>query len=122
MLTHAEAEGEAKFDWFQAIDQKIKSRDKIVDHELAHKAQSWTTCACGNQCSVLERDKEGEPKDEVLKQLGTDFYFAIAAPEWGKAKRILKKIEKRSTKLINVVRKKAEKKLKDAQAVLDKLS
>lgn len=102
---YAETKGEPPFNWNVFLDQAIKTRGKSVDERAYQKvyslSESWVTCACGNQCSILDRDYDGEPLDEKLKDEGMKFMDLVQDRQWGKAKLCLARIEKRSAKLIS---------------------
>src|SRR6266853_2146737 len=100
--TFAETQGIAPFDWNKALDDVISvSPDNDTCNYLANKAESWVTCACGNQCAIIPRyDDEGEPRDCDLADLGYKFYSSVGAKNFIKAKTILRDIEARSAILI----------------------
>lgn len=65
-------------------------------------ASSWVTCACGNTCVVIPREKDtGVPYDKTLSRLGIEFYNAILNKRASKALLVLDRIEKRSQLIIN---------------------
>ena len=39
-----------------------------------HDAFVWITCACGEQDKRIPRDPDGRPKDDLLEDLGGQFY------------------------------------------------
>lgn len=111
---YATTVGEKPFDW-----NKFLARTRFTGRELRNASElagEWTTCACGNQCSVIPRNCQGTPMDNILEDLGRQFYTTISVLEashcesCGKspvsvtalrqARSILAKIEKRSTELI----------------------
>ena len=100
METYAEKNGEEKFDWYYVLKAKIEDLPTYSNKELSEKSISWITCACGNQCSVIERYDSGIPKDKVLYTLGKNFNDYINKQQWKKAKKCLDKIEKQASKLI----------------------
>jgi hypothetical protein len=117
MKTYSETKNKEKFDWNKFLDERIAEQPKdiksyhgmsdgyIKDTRKRFKKEikmssEWVTCACGNQCSILERDSDGEPVDDELAELGSDFYYEVDDLEWKTAKLTLKAIEKRSAKLI----------------------
>ena len=95
--------------WWDEIETlkqlKKKGEDNWTDkerkkyYELTDLAESWVTCACGNQCSILDRD-DGVPIDSKLKDLGCDFAGDISDMDITQAKRTLRDIDKRSEYLI----------------------
>ena len=90
------------FDWNRFLDHAINKKEPTQREwrKAVSLAQSWVTCACGNQCSILPREKDGEPVDQELSQLGLEFAWNIQSKEWTYAYKILQKIEKLSAKLI----------------------
>lgn len=100
--TYSEFKGEKPFDWNEFLNKKEKSIEEILK---ANKlARNWVTCACGNQCSIIPRDKLGRPMDNSLSQYGTSFAYSITYRNWHSAKYILKKIEERSAFLIKEIK------------------
>lgn len=103
--TYAETQGQPAFDWRTTLDKAI-NRDlgdglNEDEHEaLIELAQGWVTCACGNQCAIIPRDINGQPRDENLIRLGARFFYAIEDGEWEYAKEVLEQIEARSDILI----------------------
>ena len=94
--TYAEARGVEPFDWWHALNNP----EQYDPHELDNRADSWVTCACGNQCDLLPRSKFGEPDDPELHSLGIAFADQIHNQEWDAAKLVLADIEARSAELI----------------------
>jgi hypothetical protein len=101
--TYAESTGNKKFNWFTALERRLRDnvRESLV---LTAKAKNWTTCACGNQCDIIPRSSEGEPFDSTLSVLGVDFYNAVRWARWRQAINTLHAIEARSAKLISLAR------------------
>lgn len=76
MKTYAESQGKRAFNWNKFLDKKKFSSKELYAAKL--RAKSWVTCACGNQCSILDRDEnDGEPRDIELAALGREFYQKI---------------------------------------------
>lgn len=99
MKTFSETKNKKPFDWNAFLIQK-----EITDKEwkkAKRLAQSWVTCACGNQCSIIPRDNNYIPKDTKLALLGSSFYKKILNEDVKEAKKILKILETRSIILIN---------------------
>jgi hypothetical protein len=114
MKTYAETKKKPKFNWYDFLNRAIKGN--ITESEVADAqddANNWVTCACGNQCSIIPRDEDGEPWDNTLSDLGSDFSYEIDDCKWKDALKILNKIEKRSALLINKEIKKMSKALED---------
>lgn len=59
-------------DWWDRIEQ-IPYVDIKTLENWVNESNSWVTCACGNQCAIIPRDKMGEPEDYVLFDLGMKF-------------------------------------------------
>lgn len=74
--TYAEQKGERKFNWYKFLHQK---KNYCFSHmfQAWQLAKNWTTCACGNQCKIIPRYEDGEPKDHLLNNLGINFYDLI---------------------------------------------
>lgn len=115
MKTYAETNKMKKFNWYKFLERAMKG--KVSESEIADAqddAESWVTCAVGNQCSIIPRDaKGGGPLDDELYDLGCDFDTAIFDKKWEKAKKLLDKIEIRSALLINKELEKMSKTLKE---------
>jgi hypothetical protein len=100
-LTYAETQGEHPFDWNAFLERAI--RCGIDQHEAARVealARGWVTCACGSQCSELERKSDGTPFDFNLRTNGQTFYHQIRNQSWSLAKITLNSIELRSAELL----------------------
>jgi hypothetical protein len=96
--TYAEVKGAPPFDWNHFLRKPSRTKEEWDD---AHKlAGQWVTCACGNQCAALPRDPWGVPIDYELKRLGCDFADFIALKQPKAARRLLEKIEARTTELL----------------------
>lgn len=98
--TYSEDQGKEAFDWKKALSAKRIS--EITWDELSRRAGDWVTCACGNQCAIIPRHENGEPKDKVLALLGgpQGFYDAIRERDKKYAIELLELIELRSEALI----------------------
>lgn len=107
MKTYAERHGNYKIDWWRELDNPPMSGSK--EHRvLITQSERWVTCAVGNQCDVIPRDRKGCPHDYKLHALGVAFDLYITNAEWKKARKTLLKIEKRSAKLIAEINKENE--------------
>lgn len=104
LITFAESEGEKPFDWDKFLDRALKGEisDK-EDHEACILSGSWVTCSVGNQCEIIARDHLGIPRDEDLESYGRIFYGLICEKDYYHARIYLRKIEKRSAKLIREI-------------------
>lgn len=105
--TYAETQNAQPFDWWEFLD--LADAGKIEIHSREHEiatglAYSWTTCACGNQCSIIPRHTEahlaGAPKDDILRGHGSHFAYHIVRGIWPAARATLRAIEARSAQLI----------------------
>lgn len=68
-----------------------------------HLADSWVTCACGEQDSRIPMNSNlsgKEPLDQELFDYGLDFYKAVSGNIPDKAAEILSKIEVRATQIL----------------------
>ena len=113
MKTYAEKMNKKPFDWVAYLNRQIKEKRNVEKEEnnrnspwweeykkIIKLSGSWVTCACGNQCSILDRNNADEPEDHELYSLGVEFNDVIEIGEWQEAKKVLAMIEKRSAKLI----------------------
>ena len=98
--------------WWEAIN-KAENRGQFNCGEVS-RANHWSTCACGKQSKLIPRYSRasailyvniGAPKDEYLKSLGKEFYFAIGKNQFSRARKVLSKIERRSAKLLQGLKK-----------------
>ena len=88
MKTYAESNNKTPFDWNTFLKNAIRRKSEMPDedHDNAIKLSGeWVTCACGNQCDILERDERGEPLDEELMELGSYFHDYICYKDWKEA-------------------------------------
>jgi len=95
------------FDWFAFLDQDIESISQDHLEEANSLADNWVTCACGQLCAALPRDRGNCPEDEKLYELGMDFAYKISEVldtqsniVKNEAVEILKAIEARTTLLL----------------------
>lgn len=118
MITYAEKEGKNPFNWNTFLNKKNYSTVELK--KAWELSNNWITCACGNQCSIIDRNGFSEPTDSKLYRLGCKFTdnincmfqsHMITMDDEDKkmfdkskqdAKNILKKIEERSTELIKL--------------------
>jgi len=100
MKTYAETQGKTPFNWYTELQKRIDTRRRDPDIRLEWMAQDWVTCACGRQCDVIPRDKDGSPLDSKLRSLGCYFYCDIRGRDWRTAQKTLSEIESRSAILI----------------------
>jgi hypothetical protein len=121
MKTYSENQNKKPFDWNEALNRGCESMTLAEALDMRQLSKSWVTCACGNQCDVIPRDRLGAPEDEYLLELGWDFaehvkcmYYAMMGMEESDIREhnadssrrcailTLKKIERRSQELIAV--------------------
>lgn len=101
MKSYARNNGKNNFDWHQFLKRAIANDIGFSEHREAVKlSESWVTCAVGNQCDSLPRNKEGAPMDLRLMGLGVLFNKHIFQYKYDVAISVLNEIEKRSTELI----------------------
>ena len=87
--------------WFGVLKELEKTKDPELRKFAIHFAQSWVTCACGNQCKIIPRNDNGEPKDRQLKNLGVAFLARIEIMAIDSAIKCLELIEERAQELLN---------------------
>ncbi len=89
------------FDWNTFLKKAVAGKVSESEiHTAEIRAADWVTCACGNQCAVLERDDDGQPLDGLLESLGYKFMNNIDNGRFQEAQKTLEAIEKRSAVLI----------------------
>jgi len=99
MKTYSETWGKKPFDWNKFLQNPPEKGSE--EHKLAiYLAGNWVTCAFGVQCSLIPRNPEGMPYDNISKMLGEKFNLKIRGCFWPEAKDVLGKIEKRSAEII----------------------
>ncbi len=93
------------FDWLielEALSSGIKKADREDADELYEKASHWPTCACGQLCTLLDKQADGEPRDRMLKELGLKFMTDIREEKWCVALKTFKSIERRTARLLKL--------------------
>lgn len=101
MKTYAEENEEEPFDWNEWLEDAMQGKHSFADWEEANElAEDWVTCACGSQCAVIPRTKEGNPLDLKLMMLGVKFSYLISQQDYYGAKETLAAIERRSTQIL----------------------
>lgn len=98
MTTYAETKGEAPFDWNAFLNQETITEEEWK--EAFNLAANWVTCACGNLCDAIPRDKYDFPKDQILIELGVEFAGDICDKDISSAKITLQRIEERSAQVL----------------------
>jgi hypothetical protein len=136
-ISYAQKKKKKTFDWNGFLDKDF-TRNKNFSKETLNKlieasrlSSKWVTCACGNQCAIIPRNLEGQPKDYTLASLGMDFFSKINSmhsnyveayeqkgqtlsknlkykikSEQNSAKKILSQIENRSKQIVKEILKK----------------
>lgn len=74
MKKYTETKNRAPFDWNTALSKDCKEMELKEASQLIKRSQVWVTCACGNQCAIIPRDKDGEPINKKLYDLGVKFH------------------------------------------------
>ena len=120
MKTYAEKQGEETINWHEFL-----KRENITEEEWSDAddlAESWVTCACGNQCYIIPRDSAGEPLDKDLAYLGglSGFLGAIKKQNRESALEVLDKIEARSAILIQEEIKRMKQELAEIESELNR--
>ncbi len=120
MKTYTEKQGGETINWYEFL-----KKDNITDKEwddAEYLAESWVTCACGGQCYIIPRDREGQPLDKDLTYLGGKHGFlkAIKKQNRESALKLLDKIEARSAILIQEEIKKMKQELAEIESELNR--
>lgn len=88
-----------KFDWYEVIAKAlVKEPTELQHNRLITRASEWPTCACGQLCKALPRNKDKSPISDGLRFLGTSFYDNIHLRQWDVAKEIMDRIEEETIK------------------------
>jgi hypothetical protein len=101
MTPYSETQGKPFIDWNERVNRKPETVTEEEWEQWAEDAGTWVTCACGNLCDLIPRDKDtGMPLDKRLFNLGTDFFTVMCYKALDLARSILAQIEQRSAHLI----------------------
>lgn len=100
MTTYTATQQQEPFDWNKALDEAIAEPEKADEADLLSRAASWTTCAVGSLCDKIPRSPLGQPEDDLLWELGGQFYSEIDDRQYPAAKHTLSLIEARSAELL----------------------
>lgn len=97
-----ETVNQVAFDWNKFLEEATQRHPNSDEHDrVTYLAESWMTCACGNQCAIIPRSaKNGSPNDAELCELGYQFYKSIQRGDWVEAKQYLKDIEARAIEVM----------------------
>lgn len=88
------------FNWLTFLQAAMQNEPSAEQGRLAWAASlNWPTCACGELCRDLPRNRLGEPLDTKLRELGCEFMFHVSACEWGNALTAFREIEARTALL-----------------------
>lgn len=93
--SYAAATGNITTDWPRVIERL----DTMSEEELTKYfdlAMNWPTCACGNQCAIIPRDRAGAPVDNSLVTDGSRFPWALDARDKVRARFYWQAIEARA--------------------------
>ncbi len=122
MKTLCQVEEKKSINWNTIIANKLAGkRVRFSQDVLNELAGSWVTCACGNQCDVIDRNSWGEPYDDQLRDLGYNFTSNVEDENWKEAKRNLAAIERRSTVLIREYNKNVQEEIKRLKLEKDEI-
>jgi hypothetical protein len=90
------------FNWLTELTELSKGKEINIHQgvELSRLAGGWPTCACGQLCDLLERNDDASPVDKELRILGLKFSDQVSGNKWCLALETFKKIECRTTKLL----------------------
>jgi len=120
MITYSQKKLKGTINWTSFLAKAVAGKYTQDSHRFEYefaidKALSWVTCACGNQCAAIPRDKKGIPKDLLLRGLGGEFALHIFTCKWEPAQKTLWMIEVRANTVMdrrNLFRKIADKVLR----------
>lgn len=107
--SYAEVHGTWVYNWLNIL-HNIEHRlfTKREAQEWMEASASWVTCACGNQCAEIQRNRNnsGAPDDPQLTDLGSRFCGEVVAAienvpgAVDRARAILSQIEKRAAEVL----------------------
>lgn len=87
--------------WIIELKKAIEKEPTMTQMKrLLAQAGRWPTCACGELCKRLPRDKDKCPKDNRLRTLGQDFCLAVMCRGWPAALVTFREIEARTAELL----------------------
>ncbi|WP_216726153.1 hypothetical protein [Hymenobacter siberiensis] len=98
-VSYLQAKGITPYDWnaFLTAEHRTEEQWNIAKT----LSRDWVSCACGSQCNVLpRRHYNGEPKDEMLSELGLNFMDSIDDGDIIAARQTLADIEERTAFLL----------------------
>jgi len=93
-----------KFDWFDVLVPLAQGAPIHFEDQkqLTDKAGSWPTCACGQLCTKLGRNRDKSPIDQQLNLLGVQFAGFVQDQKWELALRCFNKIEERVANILGI--------------------
>jgi len=102
MISWSEKNGHKVIDWEDIVYRfklEYDGYDDVKRAEYECLVMDWDTCAVGQTDHRIDRDKNGEPVDEILSTLGVRFGYLFSIGDWGKCLSILKQINERVKEL-----------------------
>lgn len=71
-----ETQGKKPFNWYEELSVNCNKMTVRRAGYLSKLSSEWVTCATGNQCYLIPRNKDDAcaPVDSELKRLGLEFY------------------------------------------------
>jgi hypothetical protein len=93
----------SSFDWFNVLEG-LANGERIGQQTystLKEMAANWPSCACGQLCKKLPRVHD-VPKDEKLRELGTEFAGFVEGRKWVQALHCFNQIEGRTAELLGI--------------------
>ena len=87
------------WDWYAFLNASEEVKKEYYSSAIV-LSESWARCACGQVCYDLPRRDDGAPVDFKARHLGLEFNANIHFEDWGKARKTLDEIEKRTIFLL----------------------
>ncbi len=100
MKSYAEEQDSIIINWKKELTLPI-SDDRWC--EIKEFSGSWGSCSVGQLSALIDRGRDGEPKDQKLSDLGKAFSNVIDAEESELALLILEKVNKRAMEILQEV-------------------
>lgn len=90
------------FNWIAVLKDIVAGAHvTFMDHiTLLDLASNWPTCACGQLCKNLPKNRDGGPADIILALNGVEFYKHVSKMNWNDALHTFYKIEERTMELL----------------------
>lgn len=70
-ISYREAQKADPFDWWEFLNKETYTTEDFDKATML--GYSWVTCAVGNQCAIIPRDRIGTPRDPLLRDWGINF-------------------------------------------------